>query len=193
MNPTQVEHIFRSFLDDHPDPSSEDWRALLQRYPEYTEDIVHRAISHGSRLESERRQIGARTLTFAQNLLQSQPSPVLEAVDAQLTAVKGPQVRDIARQIGLGEHVNLLNGVLVGRTQAPVRVLSALETYFDAPAMVLRAVFEQRFAASVVPAFKATREQPQVTVEPTSWVDAVHSLELSTEETTRLLQMAEDD
>lgn len=101
----------------------------------------------------------------------------------------GVKARNLASQIGLGEHRALTNMILSGTVQAPARVLTKIGKALKLPLDVLSVALERRFANQAVPAFKATKSKPNVHIERKSWGTAVRELQLPTDEQERLLKL----
>lgn len=73
-------------------------------------------------------------------------STQLEVAQQRVKAVKTPaQKRELATKVGIGEHVSLLAGILVGRTLAPRKILAAISAALDVPGVALREVFSRFF------------------------------------------------
>lgn len=118
-------------------------------------------------------------------LLQTQ----LVELEQKVAAFRGAAVRKLAPQIGLGTQAALLSGVLAGSIRAPKKVLRHLSELFEATELALTEFFKRSFESRAVPAFKAEKGKPQVYPSPTSWEDAVKSLNLPADQTKELLQL----
>jgi hypothetical protein len=112
---------------------------------------------------------------------------LLEEVEKKVTALRGNRLRALAPKVGLGSYVALLSGILVGSIAAPKKILKPLADVIEAPEFALKAFFRRSFENSTVPAFKAEKGKPQVASAPRSWEEAVRSLNLASEEVTKLL------
>ncbi|NIE66844.1 hypothetical protein [Burkholderia sp. Ax-1719] len=115
----------------------------------------------------------------------------LESAKAIVEQFKGPAVRRLADDIGLGKRGPLLSGVLSGKTDAPRAVLRALSLKLKVSIPLLKQVFNESFLNTPIPAFKAQGEKPEVRLEKQSWEDAVKSLKLTDEDTAALLEFAD--
>ncbi len=118
-------------------------------------------------------------------LLQTQ----LVELEQKVAAFRGAAVRKLAPQVGLGTQAALLSGVLAGSIRAPKKVLRHLSELFEATELALTEFFKRSFESRAVPAFKAEKGKPQVYPSPTSWEDAVKSLNLPADQTRELLQL----
>jgi hypothetical protein len=108
---------------------------------------------------------------------------------AAINDVKGPALRRLAEDIGLGKHRVLLSGVLAGKIEGPRALLQALSSKFEVSVAAISQVVSESFQSATVPAFKAGEAKPVVALAPQPWGDAVRSLGLSKEETDKLLSM----
>ena len=162
--------------------------------PSDTEQVMvrvepHLAVRLRSTAKEHRRsasEFGAMCLAHGL-VLQTQFSEVEEKV----AAYRGPAIRELARQIGLGAYPALLSGVLAGSIRAPSKLLGRLSNLLGAPERALTGFFTRCFTSRLVPAFKAENGKPQVSALATSWEEAVRSLNLSQDKTTELLQLDE--
>lgn len=199
-NRDQAERLIVAFLDEHEEPTMEDWKRFADMYPEHAVAIADAALVRaagdaGDASATEYRfieELANKTVSRALNKAHQMPSPNLEAVSKKIAAIQGPTARkETAIAVGIGPYPALLNGVLAGRTKAARRVLAALADLLDVPATALSEFFARTFAASAVPVFKATLQKPEVPTEPASWEQAVRGLRLPPEETKRLLKLDE--
>ena len=110
-------------------------------------------------------------------------------IDKKIATYRGPAVRRLAPQVGLGTHAQLLSGVLAGSIRAPRQVMAKLSEVLQESELALSGFFNSSFAVRVLPAFKADNGKPQVSTAPTSWEDAVRSLNLPAEQAKALLQL----
>ena len=205
MNQTKQDEaktIVAAFLDEHHNPTTDDWKGLMDRYPQHASAFVDAALIRRIGDEAEAsgeeyvldEELANRTVSRALSKAQSTPGSNLDAALRQVESIRGPVARrNAAVAVGIGPRPSLLNGVLSGRTSAPLRLLRALEKLLEVPAMAIQEVLRRAFVTSVVPAHKAGVSKPKVSVEPASWEEAVRALKLPAEETARLLKFAEKD
>ncbi len=107
---------------------------------------------------------------------------------AAIAGVKGPKVRRLAVDVGIGNYAMLVSGMLAGTIETPPKLLDAISTNLDVSRVALRQVLSESFEESAVPAFKSEEGKPHVHLEPQKWEDAIRSLALSDDETNRLLK-----
>lgn len=198
----EAERIIVIFLDKHPSPAPQDWKELIESFPQYAKEIADAAMvrdagdaadasSESFELDTE---LANRTVSRALNKIHQLSSRNLELVQDNLTSIKKPaKRRQVAIEVGIGPHTALLNGILSGRTKGPSKVLKALATMFDVPTLALEEFLKRCFEETRVPSFKGGDGKPKVAVEPVSWEDAVRGLNLAEEETRRLLKLSEED
>lgn len=201
-NRDQAERLIVDFLNTHDKPTAADWKRLTDQHPEHASAFVDAALIRAAgdaadasaeeyRLDEE---LATKTVSRALNKAHQLPSPTFEAARMKVEAIQGPAARrDLAQAVGIGQHTSLLNGVLAGRTRAPIKVLNALADALEVSAVALRELFARLFVASTVPAFKSTIGKPQLPMEPASWKDAVLGLGLAPEDTARLLKLDDDN
>lgn len=130
-------------------------------------------------------EFGAMCLAHGLTVLERQ----FAEIEKKIATYRGPGARRLAPQVGLGTHVQLLSGVLVGSIRAPRQVMAKLSEVLQESELALSGFFNSSFAARVLPAFKAENGKPQVSTAPTSWEDAVRSLNLPAEQARALLQL----
>ncbi|WP_125469875.1 hypothetical protein [Caballeronia telluris] len=107
---------------------------------------------------------------------------------AAVAGVKGPKVRRLAVDIGIGNYAMLVSGILAGTIEPPPKLLDAISKNLDVSRVALKQVLCESFEESEVPAFKSEEGKPQVLLEPQKWEDAVRSLALTDAETARLMK-----
>jgi hypothetical protein len=201
IDANELDELLEEFLTANPVPSANDWKHLIDEHPKFAGAIADAALVRQGRInldekgaiESDGSDLFNATISQVINLVYNIPSPLLEEAKSRVEAVKGPAVKRVAQDIGLGPYPALLNGVLVGRTTAPKRILKALEAVLQVPVSALVALFGQTFLETEMPAYKASGVKPKVPLRPASWEDAVKSLNLPEGETTRLLKFAQAD
>jgi hypothetical protein len=138
-------------------------------------------------------ELASRTVSRALDRLHRSPSATLHTTQEKVNALKGPAAKkEAAIAVGIGTHLSLFNGVLAGRVKAPSKILEAMSSFFDAPAIVLAEVFRRNFAATPVPHFKAADIKPQIAAEPSKWEDAVRELKPTADELERLLSFTDE-
>lgn len=205
MNATtrgDAERLIVQFLDEHGEPTREDWKRLIDAHPEHARNFLDAALIRevGSAVrENEEVEVDpliqSTTLSYALNRVHQLSAPVLEAAQSAVDSVKGPaERRSLADKLGLGaKHVVLVNGLLAGRTTAPTKVLRLLSEALGVETMALREVFSRAFMSAALPPYKSTSGKPNVPLEPATWEQAVRGLQTSKEETARLLVFADEE
>lgn len=135
----------------------------------------------------------ADSLSRQQRLAQSAATEAeLVLARAAVAGVKGPKVRQLAVDVGIGSYAMLVSGMLAGTIETPPKLLDAISANLDVSRVALRQVLSESFEESAVPAFKSEEGKPHVHLEPQKWEDAVRSLALSDDETNRLLKFNDE-
>lgn len=200
-NRTDAERLIVEFLDANDQPTSADWKALSDKHPEHASAFVDaalvRAVGDAADASAEPYEFDAglatRMVSKGLSKLHQSTSAQLELAQQRVKAVKTPaQKRELATKVGIGEHVSLLAGVLVGRTLAPRKVLAAISSALDVPGIALREVFSRLFDGTPLPAYKGGEGKPVVAGTPATWEEAVRGLSLDPKETARLLSFSDE-
>ncbi len=199
---SKAEELIVDFLNQHPTPTTEDWKRLIERFPQHAGAIADAAIvreaGDAADVAAEPyefdEELATRTVSKALNKIHQTTNLNLTKAKNKVDAIRKPaQRKQAAIAVGIGPYPTLLNGILSGRTKAPSRVLDALATIFDVPRLALVELFRQQFDESAVPAFKGRGSKPKLASEPVSWEDAIRGLDLPEKETTRLLELRRED
>ena len=199
-NGTNAEQLIVEFLDTTDQPSPAQWKALADKYPEHASAFVEaalvRAVGDAAEASAEPYEFDAglatRMVSKGLSKLHQTRSAQLELAQQRVKAVKTPsQRRELSAKVGIGEHVSLLAGILVGRTLVPRKLLMALSEALDVPGIVLREAFSRFFEATPLPAHKAGDGKPMVAATPATWEEAVRGLSLDADETVRLLSFSD--
>jgi hypothetical protein len=196
-NRDEVSRLVEAFLNDHPRPTTADWKILIDAHPGFASDIANAALLYTDveDLESEARARPLnqaafdKTISLVLNRVYETPSPLIKEAKARVDAIKGPAVKSIAVELGIGPYPSLLNGILVGRTSGPRHVMRALSDKWNIAISTLSELFNITFQNSEV---AATERKPQLSLRPASWEEAVRALNLSPEETNRLLKLDDE-
>lgn len=200
-NRPDAERLIVEFLDATDSPTPADWRALADKHPEHASAFVDaalvRAIGDAADASTEPYQLdgelATRMVSKGLSKLHQTSSAQLELAQQRVKAVKTPaQRRDLSTKVGIGEHVSLLAGVLVGRTLAPQKLLKAISDALDVPGIALREAFARFFDSTPIPAHKGGEDKPVVAAVPATWDEAVRGLSLDTKETARLLSFSDE-
>lgn len=200
-NRTDAERLIVEFLDatDHPMPA--DWKALADKHPEHASAFVEaalvRTVGDAAETSAEPYEFDAslatRMVSKGLSKLHQTSSAHLELARQRVREVKTPsQRRELSAKVGIGEHVSLLAGVLVGRTLAPEKLLKAISEALDVPGIALREAFARFFEETPLPAHKGGERKPVVAAVPATWEEAVRGLGLDAKETARLLSFSDE-
>lgn len=190
--------IVENYLMDNPNPSNQDWKSLINTHPEFAKEIAEAAVFQSSFDDA----INEEDMVFDQasydatisrvlNLVHKASSPAILEANQKLEAIKGPQIKSISVGIGIGSNPSLLNGVLAGRIIPPNKVLVSISNYLELSTALLTQIFQTKSEQLAVPSFKSSENKPELRIKPKQWEEAVRELELSHDETTRLLKFAE--
>src|SRR5262245_57250194 len=134
-NRDQAERLIVEFLAMHDEPTAADWKRLADQHPEHASAFVDAALirAAGDAAEASAEEyvldeaLATKTVSHALNKVNQLSSPTLDAASNKLASIQTPAARrELAQAIGIGPYPSLLNGVLVGRTRAPVKLLNAL-------------------------------------------------------------------
>lgn len=199
---SKAEEPIVDFLNQHPSPTTEDWKRLIERFPQHAGVIADAAIVRAAGDAADAavepyeldEELATRTVSKALNKIHQTTNLYLTKAKKKVDAIRSPaQRKQAAIAVGIGPYPALLNGILSGRTKPPSRVLDALAIMFDVPGFALVELFRRQFEESAVPAFKGRGSKPKLASEPVFWEDAVRGLDLSEKETTRLLELRRKD
>jgi hypothetical protein len=194
---TKADEIITEFRATTLAPTPQDWSALRIAHPDAAGEIADAALIHRMAQHLDESDLDASLnvevfesgVSNAINRLYETPSAALCVAQAKIASVQGPDVRSLAREVGLGSASALLSGILVGAIEVPRKVLEGLVGKFGSTAMTLMECFQRARAAATVPAFKAEAGKPGLVTKPVPWPDAVKSLRLSEQETRQLLEL----
>lgn len=192
-----VDRVLSEFVERFPSPSQDDWKELIARYPEAAGEITDAALLCVGRQHLTDDDVMNdldldaydATLSDAINLVYATANDRIDSLATKVSAVRGPALRDLAREVGLGSHVALLSSVLAGTVQAPIRLVERLTQVFKASAFELSELFIQCFARRPLPAFKSGGDKPCVDLAVTPWREAVSRLNLPPEQAEELLKL----
>lgn len=201
-NWSEAEQLIVDFLNQHPSPTTQDWKQFIERFPQYASAIADAAMVRAAGDAADAaaepyeldEELANRTVSKALNKIHQTNTMNLAKAKNKVDSIQKPaERRQAAIAVGIGPYPALLNGVLSGRTRAPSRVLNALAEMFDVSRLALVELFRRQFEESVVPAFKGGGSKPKLAVEQVCWEEAVRGLKLPEEETRRLLELERED
>lgn len=192
---SEASMLIEDFLAANPLPSSEQWKAFTLANPAYALQIAEAALM----LTLDDADFGAGELDV--ELFNATRSAMLSAVHlnsisvaAAKTALKvcrGPIARRYAREIGLGEHVDLFNQMLAGELSAPYALVKRLAKALQVRMAALAEVFTLNFQNQRAQAYKADGK-PNNLLQPVSWEQAVRDAGITGEEAARLLHLEKE-
>lgn len=193
----RAKEVIAAFLATNPEPSTEQWKRLIEQHNEFAGEIADAALlrAHVNHLVDEDVEAPLNVDAFnasvsnAINLVHKTPSPIASHIEQRVAEVRGPAVRKLAAELGLGAVPALLNSVLAGTVTAPKKLLEPLADKFETNVAALLGFLVSSFHRQAVPAFKAKQGKPEVAVEQTAWADAVRASQLSPEQTKALLEL----
>jgi hypothetical protein len=197
-NEEEARRIVAEFLSEHETPFPKDWMKLVVDHPRFADAITDAALLYGaidhlqeSDLDTELDEgVCEEDVSRVLSLVVDTPSEAVCEVLEEIAAVRGPGVRQLAKEIDLAPHaVPLLHGVLAGSIVPPRHILERLSVRFRATSVVLAECFRDTFARALMPSHKSTEGKPDVHTQPQAWADAVRSLQLSDTEASELLAL----
>lgn len=192
---TEASDLIEAFLAANPLPSSEQWKAFTLAQPAHASQIADTALM----LTLEDADFDAEELDV--ELFNATRSAMLNAVHlnsvpvaAAKTALKvcrGPIARRYAREIGLGERVDLFNQMLAGELSAPYVLVKRLAKTLQVRMVALAEVFSLNFQNQPIQSYKADGK-PNALRQPVSWEQAVRDAGITGEEAARLLHLEKE-
>lgn len=192
-----VDRILADFLERCPTPSQLDWKQLIAHHPEHAAELADLALLHVGttplteddlRGELDREAFDA-SVSNAINMVYATANDRIDTLATKVSDLRGPALRNLAQDVGLGSHVALLSGVFAGTVRAPIRLLERLTKFFEVSAFELSELFALCFERRELPAFKAGADKPHVDLRVTSWSEAVAKLNLPREQAEALLDL----
>ncbi len=192
---SEASDLIEAFLAANPLPSSEQWKAFTLAHPAHASHIADTALM----LTLDEADFDAEELDV--ELFNATRSAMLNAVHlnsvpvaAAQTALKvcrGPIARRYAREIGLGERVDLFNQMVAGELSAPYVLVKRLAKTLQVRVAALAEVFALNFQNQPVQSYKADGK-PNVLRQPVSWGQAVRDAGITGEEAARLLHLEKE-
>lgn len=187
--------LIEALLLENPHPANGDWKTLLMNNPDYASEIADFSMLFAGRSHL---QPEAYDEPLDQDLIDEVGEhlfAMLETVESsanfaqiQLEKIVGPKSRAIAQNIGLRDHVELLDQIISGETKAPFILVKRLARHLETAIASLIQAFALNFAHRSAQAFKSDGK-PQMEKEPIDWADAVRAADLDSEETNYLLNL----
>jgi hypothetical protein len=192
---SEASALIEDFLAANPLPSSEQWKAFTLAHPAHASQIADTALMltlddadfDAGELDVE---LFNATRSAMLNEVHLNSVPVAAAKTA-LKVCRGPIARRYAREIGLGERVDLFNQMLAGELSAPYVLVKRLAKSLQVRMTALAEVFALNFQNQPVQAYKADGK-PSALRQPVSWEDAVRDAGITGEEAARLLHLEKE-
>lgn len=193
----RAREVISAFLATNPEPSTEQWKRLIEEHKELAGYVADAALLHAQEKHLTEEDVEApleaeafnASISCAINLVYKMPSPIAMHIEQRIAELRGPAVKKLAVELGLGAAPALLSSVLAGTVKAPTKLLENLARKFETTTVALQDFLFTSFQRQAIPAFKAEHGKPEVAVEPTLWADAVHASRLSPELTKELLEL----
>jgi len=188
--------LIEEFLAANPQPTPEQWKALTLANPQHAVQLADAALmlsidaeDAGEALPFEIELFNA-TRSAMLNAVEANTVPV-EAAKAALKQCRGPAARKFAREIGLGDHVDLFNQMVSGETFAPYVLVKRLAAQLHVRLAAMAEVFSLNFQNQPAQFFKADGK-PSTIRKPQSWEEAVKAAGITGEEASRLLHLEKE-
>lgn len=192
----EASKLIEDFLAANPQPTAAQWKALTLSNPTHATQIADALLMHaidsedaGEPLPFEAELFNA-TRSAMLNALENNTAPVEHAKTA-LKQCKGPAARKFAREIGLGERVDLFNQMVSGEAFVPHVLLKRLAARLHVRIAAMVEVFSLNFQNQPAQSFKADGK-PGVARRPQSWEEAVKAAGITGEEAARLLHLEKE-
>lgn len=192
---TEISVLIEDFLHSNPNPSRQDWRALIEGNQPFSDQILDYAQAYqqshsmSQEMDDELLDEALFNVTKSQAMaLVSANNEPLNKVVAELARYKGPAARDLAASLGLAEHVSLLNQVIRGDVLAPYALLKRIALKLHVQIAAVAQTFSVNFQNQPVRAFKSAGK-PALTNEPIAWAKAVQDAGIKGAEAERLIAL----
>ena len=193
----RAREVIAAFLATNPEPSKEQWKRLIEQHKEFAREIADAGLLRARVKHLAEEDVEAHlnveafnaSVSGAINLVHKTPSPIAMHIEMRVAEIRGPVVKRLATELGLGAEPALLSSVLAGTVKAPRMLLERLAERFETNAAALQGFLLSSFYRQGFPAFKVKRGKPEVALEPTPWADAVRASQLSPEQTKELLEL----
>lgn len=178
-------------------PTSSDWKRLILENQAIAGEIADAAILLGCVNPLVDDDVEAPLDMAAFNasasksiaLLHSSESPLTKNIEKRVADFRGPAVRTLAREVGLGAAPELLISVLGGMVTIPKKLLPLLAGKFEVSSAALKTFLLESWERQTVPSYKATQGKPETIAEPMDWADAVRAAQLPAQTTKDLIDL----
>lgn len=193
----RAKETIATFLAANPEASKEQWMRLIEQNKEIAGEIADAAllrtgVKHLAEADVEAPlniEAFSASVSNAINLVHTRPSPIATHIERRVAEVRGPAVKKLAAELGLGAAPALLSSVLAGTVKVPRKLLEPLARKFETSVAALQDYLLFSFQRQAVPAFKAEQGKPEIAIEPTAWAEAVRASQLAPEQTKELLEL----
>jgi len=187
--------LIEDFLAANPLPSSEQWKAFTLAHPAHASQIADTALMlslDDADFDAEELDVELFNATRSAMLNEVHLNSVpVAAAKTALKVCRGPIARRYAREIGLGERVDLFNQMLAGELSAPYVLVKRLAKSLQVRMVALAEVFALNFQNQPVQSYKADGK-PIALRQPVSWEHAVRDAGITGEEAARLLHLEKE-
>ena len=186
--------VIEGFLAENPHPTMAQWKQLTLAYPAYASQIAEVSLLVSTPVQRVDDEVDSELFNATKSgmlsAVHANTSPIDE-VRSALKQCKGPSARNFARQIGLGERVDLFNQVVSGEVVAPYVLLKRLAMQLEVRLTAMAEVFSTNFNNQQMQSFKADGK-PIMDVHPASWEQAVRAAGVTGDEAVRLLHLEKE-
>lgn len=192
---SEASDLIEAFLAANPLPSPEQWKAFTLANPAHAPQIADTALMltlDDAEFDAEELDVELFNATRSAmlNAVHLSSAPVVAAKTA-LKVCRGPVARRYARDIGLGERVDLFNQMLAGELSAPYVLVKRLAKTLQVRVAALAEVFALNFQSQPAQAYKADGK-PNALPQPLTWEQAVRDAGIAGEEAARLLHLEKE-
>jgi hypothetical protein len=193
---SEASMLIEDFLAANPLPSSEQWKAFILAHPVHASQIADTALMltlDSAEFDAEELDVELFNATRSAmlNEVHLNSSVPIAAAKTALKVCRGPIARRYAREIGLGERVDLFNQMLAGELSAPYVLVKRLAKSLQVRMAALAEVFALNFQNQPVQSYKADGK-PSALRQPVSWEHAVRDAGITGEEAARLLYLEKE-
>ena len=184
-----LSRLFDSFLFEHPQPTSADWKDLMKAHPEFREDIAGFASTFASLRHVDEDDVRSN-FAFSDSsstLLVSAKSHGRSPAAGPLELLGTHEGREeLSREFGLLEHEELALGIFIAQVQAPVRMVAYLAQKARQTRDAVRAAFAQMHDELAVS--MSSKDKPE-NMKLLTWEEEVNRLVKDPREKLRLLAL----
>lgn len=192
---SEASDLIEAFLAANPLPSPEQWKTFTLTHPAHASHIADAALMltlDEADFDAEELDVELFNATRSAmlNAVHLSSAPVAAAKTA-LKVCRGPIARRYAREIGLGERVDLFNQMVAGELSAPYVLVKRFAETLQVRVAALAEVFALNFQNQPAQSYKADGK-PHALRQPVSWGQAVRDAGITGEEAARLLHLEKE-